>query len=182
MKHFSGNWHAKESNAYWIALRYRLIFVFYLSISCDTAPGNINLRLKNVCWFVWVFSSHSRCIYLYGIATITREGPQILTYTRHSWPFNSEGSLACQTNCDTGHLFIIVISEDPWKWSCHYLCSRLCSVAIGDQLQAWENESLNVVCFDFFLTQKLIINDPKTCFSLSLNLFYRLSLWALFLL
>ena len=25
----------------------------------------------------------------------------------------SEGSLACHTNCDTGHRFIMVISEDP---------------------------------------------------------------------
>ena len=36
----------------------------------------------------------------------------ILTYTRHSWPLNSEGSLACNTYCDAGHPFIMVISED----------------------------------------------------------------------
>ena len=47
-----------------------------------------------------------------------------------TWPFSSEGSLVCNTYCDTGHPFIMVISEDPWhshpipsvwQWSCHYL-------------------------------------------------------------
>ena len=36
------------------------------------------------------------------------------SYARHSWPLSSEGSLACHTYCDTGHPFIMVISEDPW--------------------------------------------------------------------
>ena len=49
-------------------------------------------------------------------------------------------SLACHTFCDTGHPFIVVISEDPWHshlfpsvwmWSCHYLFLRLRSVAAG---------------------------------------------------
>ena len=43
----------------------------------------------------------------------TGKGPQILTFTRHSRPLSSEGSLACQTNCDAEHPFIMVISEDP---------------------------------------------------------------------
>ena len=30
------------------------------------------------------------------------------------WPLSSEGSLVCHTHCDTGHLFIMVISEDQW--------------------------------------------------------------------
>ena len=34
--------------------------------------------------------------------TITGEGLQILTYTRHCWPLSSEGSLSCHTYCDTG--------------------------------------------------------------------------------
>ena len=38
----------------------------------------------------------------YGNATITGEGLQILTYTRHWWPLSSEGYLACQTYSDTG--------------------------------------------------------------------------------
>ena len=34
-------------------------------------------------------------------------------YALHSWPFCSEGSLACHTYCDTGHPFKMVIYEDP---------------------------------------------------------------------
>ena len=43
-----------------------------------------------------------RIFHSYGDVTITGEGLQ-----------SSEGSLACHTNCDTGHPFIMVISEDP---------------------------------------------------------------------
>ena len=46
-----------------------------------------------------------------GCSNPSREGLQILNYARHSWPFSSEGSLACHTYCDTGHPFIIVISR-----------------------------------------------------------------------
>ena len=65
-----------------------------------------------------------------------------LTYVRHSWPLSSEGSLMCYIHCDTGLLFIMVISEDPWhsqllpsvwQWSYHYLFLRLRSVATGDR-------------------------------------------------
>ena len=49
---------------------------------------------------------------------------------------SSRGCLACHTYCDTGHPFIMVISEDPWhshllpsgwQWSCHYLFLQLWS-------------------------------------------------------
>ena len=74
--------------------------------------------------------------------TITSKELQIFAYARHSWPLNSEHSLACHTYCDTGHPFIMVISEDPWhshllpsvwQWSCHYLFFRIRSVATGDR-------------------------------------------------
>ena len=91
--------------------------------------------------FVWGFSSHSKIFHSYGDVTIIGEGLQILTYARHLRPLNSEGSLACHTYCDTGHPFIMVISEDPWhsshllpsvwQWSCHNLFLRLRSVAAG---------------------------------------------------
>ena len=45
---------------------------------------------------------------------ITGDGLQTLTYARHLRPMSSEDSLACQTYCDTGHPFIMVIFEDPW--------------------------------------------------------------------
>ena len=37
-----------------------------------------------------------------------RKGLQIW----QSWPLSVEGSIACRTYCDTGHSFIMVISED----------------------------------------------------------------------
>ena len=58
---------------------------------------------------------HSRIIHLFRDVTIAGKGLQILTYARHLWPLTSEVSLAYMyhTKCDTGHPFIIVISEDP---------------------------------------------------------------------
>ena len=63
----------------------------------------------SVC-FVWGFTFYS-----YGDITITGKGLQIFTYTRHSHPLSSEGSSACHTYCNTGLLFIMIISEDPWR-------------------------------------------------------------------
>ena len=83
------------------------------------------------------FSFHSRIFHSYGDVTIVSEGLQILTYARHLWQLSCEGSLACHTYCDTGHLFILVIFEDLllsiWQWSCHYLFLWLRSFAAGIQ-------------------------------------------------
>ena len=60
------------------------------------------------------------------------------------WPLSSKGSLACDTFCDTGHSFIMVILEDPWhshllpsvwKWSCHYMFSDLGLLRLGFEHQ-----------------------------------------------
>ena len=67
-----------------------------------------------VCLCFGGFSSHSQIFHSYGDVTIAGEGRQILTYDRHSLPLRSWGSLACHTYCDTGHPYIIDISEDPW--------------------------------------------------------------------
>ena len=73
------------------------------------------LHMFFVCLFVYLgLSSHLRIFHSYGDVTIAGEGLQILTYARHSWPLSSEGSLTCHTYCDTGHPFIMVISDDPW--------------------------------------------------------------------
>ena len=66
-----------------------------------------------------------------GDFTITGEWLQILTNTRHSDPFSSDGSIACHTYCDIENPFkLTVIPEDPWhshllpsvwQWSCHYV-------------------------------------------------------------
>ena len=99
------------------------------------------------CLFVWGLSSHSRIFHSYGDVTVAGEGLQILTYARHSWPLSSEISLACNTYCDTGHPFIMIISEDPWhlhllpsvqQLNCHYLFLRLRSVATGIRTSACE--------------------------------------------
>ena len=64
--------------------------------------------------FVWDLSSQSRIFHSYEDISITSEVLQIFTYARHLLPLSSEGSLVCHTYCDTGHPFIMVISEDPW--------------------------------------------------------------------
>ena len=50
---------------------------------------------------------------LIGDVTISGEGLQIMTYDRHLWPMSNEGYIACYTYYDTGHPYILVISEDP---------------------------------------------------------------------
>ena len=59
------------------------------------------------------FLSHLIIFNSYGDVTIADEGLQVLTCARHSWPLSNEGSLVCHNYCDTGHPFIMVISEDP---------------------------------------------------------------------
>ena len=63
-----------------------------------------------------------------------------ITLPRHLRSLSSEGSLAYHTYCDTGHPFIMVISEYPWHsyllpyvWqcTCHYLYFRHRYVANG---------------------------------------------------
>ena len=78
-----------------------------------------------------------RIFHSFGDVTITSEGLQI---TLHSWPLSSESPLTCHIYCDTGQLFIMVISEDTWhthllssiwQWSCHFLFLWLMSVPTG---------------------------------------------------
>ena len=89
------------------------------------AHVRIHYFLKNLHLLPWPSSKQTSCLFVlggfhvplesfhsYGDVNITSEGLQILTYARHSWPLCSEGSLACHTYCDTGHPFIMVISED----------------------------------------------------------------------
>ena len=65
-------------------------------------------------FFFLVFASHSRIFQSCGDVTIVGKRLQIFNYARHSWPWSSEGSFSCHTYNNTGHPFIIVISEDPW--------------------------------------------------------------------
>ena len=56
--------------------------------------------------------------------------PHHYQFFGHLQPLSSEGSLACHTHCYTGHMFIMVIPENPWnshllpsvwQWRCYYL-------------------------------------------------------------
>ena len=86
------------------------------------------------------FSSHSRIFSNISRRHLCRwRAPNFDLYST-LMALSSEGSLAYHTYCDTGHPFIMVISEDPWhshllpsvwQWSCHYLFLRLRSVASG---------------------------------------------------
>ena len=59
-----------------------------------------------VCLLVCGFSYHLRSFHSYENVTIADVGLKIFTYSPHSWPLNSDGSLAYHTYCDTGHPFI----------------------------------------------------------------------------
>ena len=63
--------------------------------------------------FVLVCSSHSR------IFTDSETSPLPVKVYAHMWSLSIEGSLACHTYCDTGHPFIMFISEDPWHLHLH---------------------------------------------------------------
>ena len=73
-------------------------------------------------WLVWDFSSHSRIFHSFGNVTIAGEGLQTVTYARQLWPLSSQGSLTCNTYCDTSQPFIVVMSEDPGH--SHFLVFR----------------------------------------------------------
>ena len=86
-------------------------------------------KLNDVCLFgffplTWEFFTHMET------STLPVKGFKFLTYAWQSLPLSSEGSLACNTYCDTRHPFKMVISEDPSHshlfpsvlyWGCHYL-------------------------------------------------------------
>ena len=80
-------------------------------------PQKISTLIDFVCVFVRLFvcglSSHSRIFHSFGDVTITDERLQILTNARQLWPLSSECSLACHTYYDTGHPFMMVISDNP---------------------------------------------------------------------
>ena len=124
-------------------------------------------QTKVFCLLICLWS-HSRIFHSYGDVTIAGEGLQILTYGRHSLPLSSEGSLTCHTYCETGLLFIMVISEDPWhsyllpsawQWSCHDLIKRLMSVATGNRTpisstrgECFTSEALWWYCYMYVAT------------------------------
>ena len=107
------------------------IFTFFrwnVAVHSNLSAGWL-LKLLLICFF-------SNMFYSYGDVTITGEGLQILTYTRHLWPFFSVPHVLWHGS----PVYTIVISEDPrhslllpgaWQWNCHYLFYRLRCVATG---------------------------------------------------
>ena len=77
----------------------------------------------------------------------------IWTYARHSWPMSSEGSLASNTYCDTGHPFIMVISEDPWH---SHLLPTFGSAAVAAGIRTPNVENTNIFGFKFSLYYKYL--------------------------
>ena len=55
--------------------------------------------------FVWGFTSHSTIWHSWGCHHY-RWRASNFDLSRNSWPWSSEGSLACHAYCDTGHPFI----------------------------------------------------------------------------
>ena len=103
------------------------------------------LIINDECWYLYIFIQiglsskylyHKTCTIPYFINLISNwvnfadRGHTSLTYARYLWSLSSEDSLACHTYRDTGHLFIMVVSEYQLhsrlmprilQWSCHYL-------------------------------------------------------------
>ena len=120
-----------------------MIELYYICLMKSSWPTLFKLNktylYDDASLIVCGFTSQFRVFHSWKINII---GEGLLTYARHSWPLGSKGSLVYHTYCDTGHLFIMVISEDPWhlrllpsvwQWSCQYLFLPLRSVASGIQ-------------------------------------------------
>ena len=97
-----------------------------------------NVLFVCVCVLGFFFVQPENFSLHYEDVIIACERLQILIYALHSWPLRIYGSLACHTYCETGHSYLMVISEDPWhshlslsvlQWSCRYLFLRLRFVA-----------------------------------------------------
>ena len=85
----------------------------YLVTVTHTKRNNIwsFLSIVKFCVFVWSISAYSRTFHSCWDVTFAGEGLQTLTYTRHSWPLSSEGSLTCHTHC--GLSFITFYLRGP---------------------------------------------------------------------
>ena len=100
---------------------------------------------KIVCLFgVFRPTQYSYPIHSYEDVTITGEELNILKYAFELWPFSSEGPSVWHTYCDTGHLFMIVISDDPWH--SHLLLSVLQSRYHYLFLCGWDSNTQPSVC------------------------------------
>ena len=86
-----------------------ILFTQWCSVPSLVEISPVDLSV-NFCLFWFGFFCPTREFHSHGDVIMVGEGLQ----TQHLWPFSSEGSLACYTHFDMGHLFMMVISEDVW--------------------------------------------------------------------
>ena len=101
-------------------------FILYHILCAISRKYGWPLKINDIL-FVWGFSSKN--FHSSGNATITGDGLQILTYTRHIWQLNCEGSLTCHIYCDTGHTFIYTLA--PRIRDNHTYCRAFGSGAVS---------------------------------------------------
>ena len=92
-------------------------------------PTQVNNNIFSYKLYTFTFTV---IFHTYGDLTIIGEGLQILTFARHSGSLSSEDSIVCHTYCDTEHLFIKIISEDPWHTFCRAVGSRTVTFCFYD--------------------------------------------------
>ena len=119
--------------------------IFFLIITIPPMPSLVDIsqtakKIKlwnnncNDCLFVSNFTSHSRIFHSFGHVTIAGEGLQILPMlgTYGHWAVRVF-LLRVNTHCDTGHPFIMVISEDPWHSGAVTTFNDLGSIPVQDR-------------------------------------------------
>ena len=141
------------------------------------------LRNVYVCVFfvLWFFVPLENFSFILSHHNYRCKSWKFWRYAVHSWPFCSEGFLACHTYCDTGHRFKLVIYEDPWhshllprdwQWNCLYRILRRMSVC------GWDLNTKPSACVANAQTLKLTALPPRwnVCDSqLKLKTFHKLS-------
>ena len=88
---------------------------------------------------------------------------QILTYTRHSWSLNSEGSSACHIYCNTGHPFKMVISHDPWH--SHLFLKYMHEIKRYVNMQVMQNRTCTIMLTNCLKTHRLATSNWKKSWS-----------------
>ena len=87
---------------------------------CHCRYGTIKIPIQRL-------SVHFVC--LLGDVTITGKVVLFSTFSRHSWPWSSEGSVECHSYCITGHPFIILWTS-PRNCDTHTCCRAFGSGAV----------------------------------------------------
>ena len=106
----------------------------YLNCTCQFTPYNSYI-VKMILFFSYLILPSWAYISSFGDVTITGEGFQILTYTRH-YDHWAVMVLQCATPTVTRDIQLLwSYTTTPvayrLAWSCHYLFKRLRSVAAG---------------------------------------------------